>query len=40
MIINVGIDKVDIRDNKNEYRVIQVSDWIENDESVEGVFGY
>ena len=31
-IINAGIAKVYIRDNKNEYRVIDVNDWIENDE--------
>ena len=39
-IINAGIAKVYIRDNKNEYRVIDVNDWIENDESLEGKFGY
>ena len=40
MIINAGIDKVIIRDTENEYRVIPVSDWITNDESLEGVLGY
>lgn len=39
-IINAGISKVYIRDTKNEYRVIDVADWIENDESLEGKFGY
>lgn len=39
-IINAGIAKVYIRDNKNDYRVIDVNDWIENDESLEGKFGY
>ena len=39
-IINAGIAKVYIRDNKNEYRVRDVNDWIENDESLEGKFGY
>lgn len=40
MIINAGIDKVIIRDNEQEYRVIEVKDWIENDESLDGVRGY
>lgn len=39
-IINAGISKVYIRDTKNDYRVIDVEDWIENDESLEGKFGY
>lgn len=40
MIINAGIDTVVIRDNKEDYRIIDVNDWIENDESLEGVRGY
>lgn len=40
MIINAGIEKVIIRDNKTDYRVINVSDFVENDESVEGKIGY
>ena len=40
MIINAGIEKVYIRDAENEYRVVNVQDWIDNDESLEGVFGY
>jgi dCMP deaminase len=40
MIINAGIDKVYIRDTKDEYRCIEVSEWIKNDESLLGVFGY
>lgn len=39
-IINAGIAKIYIRDTKNEYRVIDVNEWIENDESLEGKFGY
>ena len=39
--INSCIDTVIIRDDRENYRVIQVSDeWIANDESLEGVFGY
>lgn len=40
MIINAGIERVYIRDNKNDYRVIKVKDWIDQDESLEGKFGY
>ena len=40
MIINAGIERVYIRDNKNDYRVIEVKDWIEQDESLDGKFGY
>lgn len=40
MIINAGITTVVIRDTKDEYRVIDTSDWIENDDSLSGVFGY
>jgi dCMP deaminase len=40
MIINAGIKKVVIRDTATEYRVIDVQDWIENDDSLTGVFGY
>ncbi len=40
LIINAGIETVIIRDTENEYRVIKVADWIENDESLNGTFGY
>lgn len=40
MVINAGIKDVYIRDSKDDYRVIDVSQWIENDESLEGIFGY
>ena len=39
-IINSGIDKIIIRDNKDEYRIVDVNDFIKNDESIEGTFGY
>ena len=35
-IINAGIDKVVIRSGEKEYRIIPVSDWIENDDSLFG----
>ncbi|MBR3162279.1 MAG: cytidine deaminase [Bacilli bacterium] len=40
MIINAGIEKVIIRDTKTKYREVFVKDYIENDESLEGVLGY
>ena len=40
MIINAGIETVIVRDTENEYRVIQVQDWIDNDESLSGTMGY
>ena len=40
VIINAGIEKVVVRDTKDEYRVINVSDWIEDDDSLSGKFGY
>lgn len=40
MVINSGIEKVYIRDDKDTYRVVNVSEWIENDESLDGVRGY
>ncbi len=40
MIINAGIKFVYIRDTKSEYRVVDVNDWIENDDSLNGQFGY
>lgn len=39
-IINAGIEKVYVRDTKESYREILVEDWIINDESLEGTFGY
>ena len=40
LIINAGVETVIIRDTHTEYRAIQVQDWIDNDESLEGKFGY
>ncbi|MCL2080763.1 MAG: deaminase [Oscillospiraceae bacterium] len=40
LVINAGISKVYIRDDKENYRVIDVGEWIENDESLTGEFGY
>ncbi len=40
LVINAGIAQVIVRDDREHYRVIQVSDWIANDESLQGVLGY
>ena len=40
LIINAGIQHVIIRDNKDDYRIIHVQKWIEEDESLYGMRGY
>lgn len=40
MVINAGIKDVVIRDTEDEFRVIDVEDWINNDESLDGTKGY
>ena len=40
MIINAGIKKVVIRDTHDDFRIIPVEEWIENDESLDGTRGY
>ena len=40
VILNAGIETVVIRDDKENFRVIKVSDWIEDDDSLSGRFGY
>lgn len=39
-VINAGIEYVVIRDTLDTYRIIKVTDWIENDDSLSGQFGY
>ncbi|MBQ8403367.1 MAG: dCMP deaminase family protein [Clostridia bacterium] len=39
-VINAGIEQVIVRENKTEYTVYDVKDWIENDDSLSGKFGY
>lgn len=39
-VINAGIHRVIVRDTKEEYRIINVQDWIDDDESLEGRRGY
>ena len=40
LIINAGISKVVVRNTPDTYTVYEVNDWIENDDSLTGVFGY
>ncbi|MDD6770788.1 deaminase [Inconstantimicrobium porci] len=40
LIINAGIENVVIRKTKDEYRVINVQDWIDNDDSLNAEMGY
>ena len=40
MIINAGIERVIVRLTPDEFKVIPVSEWIEDDDSLEGKFGY
>ena len=40
MIINAGIKEVIVRNTKDEYTIIPVSEFIDNDESLEGIKGY
>jgi len=39
-ILNAGIKEIVIRKDKTNYEIIDTSSYIENDESLEGVFGY
>ncbi len=39
-IINAGIKTVVVRRTKDVFEVMPVSDWIDNDDSLEGKFGY
>ena len=40
VVLNAGISKVIVRDTPEEYTVYDVNDWIENDDSLTGQFGY
>ncbi len=40
LVINAGLKEVVIRDTADDYRVIPVREWIENDDSVSGKKGY
>ena len=40
LIINAGIERLVVRDDAENFRVINVSEWIEDDDSLSGKFGY
>lgn len=40
LIINAGIHEVIVRRTNDEYVTINVEEWIDNDESIDGPFGY
>lgn len=40
VVINSGITKVIVRDSKDKYREINVQDWVNDDESLDGKLGY
>ena len=40
VIINSGIEKMIFRDSKDKFRVINVSELVENDDSLNGTLGY
>ena len=40
LVLNAGISRVIVRDTSSEYTVWQTSDWLENDDSLGGSFGY
>ena len=40
MVINAGITKVIFRDTKDEYHIVDVQEWIDDDDSLSGQFGY
>ena len=40
LIINAGISQVVVRDTAEDFRVIDVQSWIDDDDSLSGIFGY
>lgn len=40
VVINAGISTVIVRDDKENYRIIDVQSWIDDDDSLSGRFGY
>ena len=40
LAINAGIERLVVRDDRENYRVINVCDWIDDDDSLAGKFGY
>lgn len=40
MVINAGIENVVIRNTPTDYTIVSVDEWTENDDSLDGTFGY
>ena len=40
LVINAGIERVVVRMDRDLYKVIPVEEWIRNDDSISGSFGY
>ncbi len=40
MVINAGISRVIVRETDSDFTVYDVPDWIDNDDSLSGQFGY
>ena len=40
LIINAGIERVVIRETHDTYSIVLVQDWVRNDDSLAGTFGY
>ena len=40
LIINAGISQVIVRDDAENFRIIDVQSWIDDDDSLSGIFGY
>ena len=40
LVINAGIREVIVRESKTEYTIYNVEDWIKEDDSLTGKFGY
>ena len=40
MIINAGIKQVIIREDKSKYKIVNVEEWVENDELLDGKTTY
>jgi dCMP deaminase len=40
MVINAGISQVIVRDDAEDFRIIDVQSWIDDDDSLSGIFGY
>ena len=40
LVLNAGIERVIVRETADTYTVYKTADWIENDDSLSGKFGY